>query len=240
MGKVKIAALSDFHIGIAARMDAFGHRRDDFLRFLDDLEDEHDQIVFLGDIYQCDHGLRTGPLSAQKQLAMARERTPWITERLSRPGYTLVHGNHDAVTARVLGAPTAVRLGSDDFSVLLTHGDAHDPVIGTAPRVSATATWASGRLRSAWMRPVADWLEGRDVDIKAKRFQVAGGPYARAAEGLLTQHGVDVVVFGHTHVPWRQEVAGGVLLNTGTCSRSQHMIASIDTEAKTATIRVGR
>ena len=235
---MKIAALSDFHIGVTDRVDAFGHRRDDFLRFLDRLEADHDRIVLLGDIYQCDHGMRTGPRAAAAQLEAARARTPWLTERLARPAYTLVHGNHDHITAAALKAPTALRLGDDDFSVLLTHGDAYDPVISTAPRVSATATWASGRLRSVGLRPLADWLEGRDVAIKAERFQVADGAYARGAAQLMAEQGVDVVVFGHTHVPWRHRMAGGVLLNTGTCSRSQRMYATIDTQAKTADVRV--
>ncbi len=235
---VRIAALSDFHIGIADRMCALGHTPDSMLRLLDHLESTHDHVVLLGDIYQCDHALRTGPQSAARQLEQARARTPWLTERLSQDNYTLVHGNHDAITRVVLGAPTAVRFGDADFSVLLTHGDAHDPVIGTAPRVSATATWASGRIRSAGLRPVADWLEGRDVSIKADRFQVPGGPYAQGAETLIARESVDVVVFGHTHVPWRTEVAGGILLNTGTCSRGQQMYASVDTEARTAKIRV--
>jgi len=235
---MKIAALSDFHIGIADRMCALGHRQDDFLRFLDRLESSHDQIVLLGDIYQCDHGFRTGPVSAIQQLARARARTPWLTERIGRPHFTLIHGNHDAVTASVLDAPTAICLGNDDFSVLLTHGDAHDPVIGTAPRISATATWTSGRIRSAGMRPIAAWLEDWDVSIKADRFQVPGGPYASAAASLIAAEGANVIVFGHTHVPWRQVVPGGVLLNTGTCSRGLCMYASINTEARTAEIRM--
>lgn len=234
---MKIAALSDFHIGIAERMCALGHRHDDFQRFLDRLEASHDHIVLLGDIYQCDHGLQTGHGAATRQLASAQARTPWLTARLAQPNVTLVHGNHDAITASVLGAPTTLRLGSEDFSVLLTHGDAHDPVISTAPRVSATATWASGRLRSAGLRPLAQWLENRDVSIKAGRFQIPGGPYAQGAAGLIADTGVDVVVFGHTHVPWRQAVPGGVLLNTGTCSRGQRMYATIDTEARTAAVR---
>ncbi len=235
---MRIAALSDFHIGIRDRMCALGHTRDGLLRFLDHLESTHDHVVLLGDIYQCDHGLRTGPVSASAQLMLARQRTPWLTERLARPHYTLIHGNHDAITRLALDAPSVVRLGDADFSVLLTHGDAYDPVIGTAPRVSATATWTSGRIRAAGLRPVADWLEGRDVAIKADRFQIPDGPYARAAAALIAREGVDAVVFGHTHVPWRVEVPGGVLLNTGTCSRGQRMYASIDTRARTADIRV--
>lgn len=233
---MKIAALSDFHIGIAERMCALGHRHDDFQRFLDRLEASHDHVVLLGDIYQCDHGLQTGPAAATRQLAQAQARTPWLTARLAQPNITLVHGNHDAITASALDAPTTLRLGDADFSVLLTHGDAHDPVIGTAPRVSATATWASGRLRSAGLRPLAQWLENRDVSIKAGRFQTAAGPYAQGAAELIAATGADVVVFGHTHVPWRQTVPGGVLLNTGTCSRGQRMYVSIDTSARTAEV----
>ena len=220
---MKIAAISDLHIGASSRTDTFRHRADAFQHFLDVLEDTHDTIVLLGDIYQCDHGWRLG--CSRAALEAARARTPWLTARLAQPGYHLIRGNHDAITAEVLGAHRTLRLGP----VLLTHGDQLDPVLQAAPQVSAAATWGSGRLRAAGLRPLARWLEGRDVAIKGARFQTPLGPYAEGARRLREDtEGIEVVVMGHTHIPWRQSLPdGGVLLNTGTCSQGQRMYASI-------------
>lgn len=222
--RLTIAAISDLHIGAHARTDTFQHDADAFQRFLDHLEATHDTIVLLGDIYQCDHGWRLGMGGDGAQLAAARARTPWLTERLAQPRYRLVCGNHDAITETALGAARTLRLGP----VLLTHGDQLDPVLAAAPRVSAAATWGSGRLRAAGLRPLAGWLEGRDVALKGQRFQTPQGPYAAGAQALLAANpDVSVVVMGHTHRPWRQPLRGGLLLNTGTCSQGRWMYASI-------------
>ena len=45
---MRIAAISDFHIGATALTDTFGHAEDAFLRWLDRLEARHDRIVLLG------------------------------------------------------------------------------------------------------------------------------------------------------------------------------------------------
>ena len=224
---MRIAVISDLHIGARDRADTFRHGAADFGRFLDGLERSHDAIVLLGDIYQCDHGGLPGNRAGQ--LAAARQRSRWLTERLRDPGYHLVSGNHDAIAASELGARRTLRLGR----ALLTHGDQFDPVIGRAPATSTAATWASGRLRAAGLRPVARWLEGRDVSVKARAFQTPEGPYAAGARQLIADHpGVEVVVFGHTHVPWRLALpeSGGVLLNSGTCSQGRLMYASVDSE----------
>jgi len=224
---MRIAVISDLHIGAHARTDTFGHSADSFQRFLDALEAEHDRVVLLGDVYQCDHGWRLG--NSATELAAARARAPWLLERLERPDYTLVHGNHDAVL-RTEGVPTEIWLGrTDPFPALLLHGDSFDPVIQKAPGVSGAATWASGRIRRAGLRPLAEWLEDRDIQVKGKRLQTPGGPYVRGARGRMQRDGARLVVMGHTHIPWRYETSEGTILNSGTCSRGQKMYASLDT-----------
>lgn len=225
---MRVAVLSDLHIGALPRTDAFLHDTGRFTRFLDRLEATHDRVVLLGDVYQCDHGLRADPASMRRQLDAARARSGWLTERLARPAYRLVHGNHDAITADALGAPTELRFEGAAGSALLTHGDRYDPVIGAAPGLSAAATWFCGRARWLGLRPLAGWLEERDIAIKADRYQTPDGPYAQGARALMRERGVRFVVFGHTHAPWRLELPEGVLLNTGSCSRGRLMYASLD------------
>ncbi|MCB9744572.1 MAG: metallophosphoesterase family protein [Alphaproteobacteria bacterium] len=223
---MRLAVLSDLHIGASARADAFGHDEDEFLRWLDALEREHDGVLLLGDVYQCDHGLRPGHRAAGRLLERARARSPRLSARFEAPHYRWVHGNHDLITRDALGAPERLRLGQ----ALFLHGHQFDPLIQRQRRVSAAATWASGRLRAAGLSPLAQSLEDQDVAIKARRYQTPEGPYARGAEALMAETGASLVVMGHTHVRVVLELAGGRLANTGTCSRGRREGLSVDTE----------
>ena len=53
---MRIAVLSDFHVGATDATDSFYHAESAFLPYLDELEGEHDLIVFLGDIFQTEYG----------------------------------------------------------------------------------------------------------------------------------------------------------------------------------------
>lgn len=227
---MKIAAISDLHIGATERSDSFGHKEEDFLRFLDGLEATSDRIVLLGDIYQTDHGWLPGESMAKKLLSLAQERLAAFTARTARTPYLWVHGNHDAVTASVLGAHTSVVLGDGDFKVKFTHGDAFDPVLQGLKGLSEVGTWLAGRIRAAGLQGVAEYLEDQDVNTKARLHQTPDGPYVRGARGLMASEGVSAVVMGHTHVPMRAEVHGGVVANTGTCSRGRFMGVRVDTD----------
>ena len=73
---MRLAALSDFHIGARAGMDEFRHDEQRFLERLARVVASHDRVVLVGDIYQTDHALFTGPRAAARQLQLARRRLP--------------------------------------------------------------------------------------------------------------------------------------------------------------------
>lgn len=232
---MRIAAISDLHIGATARADGFRHAPAAFLRFLDELERMHDRIVLLGDVFQTDHGARPSAASRARHLHRARARVPEIAARFDAPPYVYVHGNHDEIAARELAAPEHHHVAGA-APALFIHGHQFDPVALGAPRLADLGTWTCGRLRAVGLRAVAAWLEGRDVAVKDRRFRGAHGPYARAAGRLAREHGTPIVVMGHTHVPSLTRIPEGIAVNTGTCSDGRRMWASIDTEAGTATI----
>ncbi len=226
---MRIAAVSDLHIGDRAHSDTFRHAEGDFLGWLDVLEAQHDTLVLLGDIYQTDHGPLPGPASARRALALARERTERLSLRFAEPQYRWISGNHDPITHEVLGAARSLTFGEPGCRALFVHGDAYDPVIGRAPRLSAAGTWFTGQARAVGLRTVAEVLEDRDVTVKGRLHKGPAGPYGRAAQALMAEQGVQVVVMGHTHIPVRLELPDGVLANTGTCSRGRFMGVSVDT-----------
>ncbi len=233
---MRIAALSDFHIGARAYTDEFHHAEDDFLAYLDGLEAEHDRIVLVGDIYQTEHALLPGLTAAARQLARARARLPALAARLRGPKYLYLHGNHDAVAARELGLPEHLRLTADDFTIVFIHGHQFDPIFQRARAAAQAATWFTGRLRRVGLRPLAQWFEGRDVALKHRRFGHADGPYARAARRLLREHAADLVVMGHTHVPHLHVLPEGRVVNTGSCSRGRRMHVTIDTATRSVDV----
>lgn len=236
---MKVAALSDFHIGARHHSDGFGHPVQRFLGFLDELEALHDRIVLLGDIYQTDHSAWPSEAEARRSLERIRERVPALAERFDRPPFEHVWGNHDVVVGPALGAPERLRFAGR-YPALLTHGHQFDPVATQAPWAANLGTWATGRLRAVGLRPVAGWLEQHDVEIKERRFRGSEGPYAQGARELMHAHEASIVVMGHTHVPGITPVGEGVMINTGTCSRGRTMWASIDTEAGTVEVHDGR
>lgn len=231
---MRIAALSDFHIGARAGMDEFRHDESAFLERLARVVDQHDRTVLVGDIWQTEHDWRFGHAPAARQLALARRRLPRLARALDRLPY--VHGNHDAIARAELGAATELRLEADGCAVLFVHGHQFDPIFARAYAAARAATWFTGRLRRAGLRPLAHYFEAKDVALKHARFGHADGPYAAAARALMRDRGVQLVVMGHTHVAHAHDLPEGTVVNTGTCSAGRFTVATIDTATRRATI----
>jgi UDP-2,3-diacylglucosamine pyrophosphatase LpxH len=226
---MRIAALSDLHIGARARADVFRRPESELIDFLDELEEAHDRIVLLGDVFQAEHGWFFGSRIARAELARAARRMPRFLRKLGSDRYIYIHGNHDAVARSRLGARTDWRIEADGFAVYFIHGHQFDPLLRYVYPLARSGTWLSGRLRFAGLRQLPDWLEHRDITIKDQRFRGPGGPYGRAAAALMRQHRANAVVMGHTHVPDRITLSDGIYANTGSCSVGRRMFVSIDT-----------
>ncbi len=228
---LRVAVLSDLHIGSPPVVGAFGHDVGAFARHLDGLLATHDHVVLNGDVFQCDHGLRWDRDAHRGALARAMAAHPWLCERLDRPRVHYLRGNHDDVAHDVLGASERLVLGVPGAQVVITHGDQHDPVIGRAPGISAAATWFSGRVRRAGLGRLASALEDRDVVIKAGRFGGATGPYAAGAAALMVETGAQVAILGHTHIPEHHALPQGIFANPGSASLGQFRWVSVDLAA---------
>ena len=225
---MKVAILSDLHIGCPPVPGAFGHPPRAFADYLARLLDTHDQLVLNGDIFQSDHQLIPGITSQRAAIARAVDANPWLHDVLELDQTTLLRGNHDDETQRVLGAGVRHMVDGPVGRLVVTHGDVHDPVIGTAPGISALATWSSGRIRRIGLGRLAQWLEGRDIAIKGARFSGPAGAYARGAAVELAQHNAQVVVFGHTHQPALLTLAPGIYANPGSASLGHRAHVSVD------------
>lgn len=225
---MRVAVLSDLHIGCPPVRGAFGHPPAAFDAWLGQLLDSHDHVVLNGDVFQADHQLRWGRGSETAAVRRALNHHPWLRARLDDPRVRLLRGNHDDVTAELLGAGRVATFSGAAGALVVTHGDHADPLIGQAPGISALATWTSGRLRRLGLHGLSTWLEGRDISLKGARFGGVEGPYALAASALLREHDAQVVVFGHTHIACLQVLQDGIYANPGSASLGRKAWLSVD------------
>ncbi len=235
---MRIAAVSDLHIGLDPATDAFHHDPEAYGAFVDELLATHDRLVLLGDVITADHAWAWGPRFARAHLRRVLGRVPWLADRLVDPRVHYVHGNHDLVARDVLGAAERIVLG-ENVRVMFVHGHQYDPVARGALPLANAGTWVTGRMRAAGVPSVAQWFEDRDVAIKDGRFRGAEGPYARAADRLCAAQDVAAVVMGHTHAARLDATVHGLSVNTGTCSCGRFEWVGVDTVARTVSVHRG-
>jgi predicted phosphodiesterase len=223
---MKLAVISDLHLGAGDRADVFGHDDADFLRFLKFMEGNFERIILLGDIWETLQSRRLG--SALQELELGKAAHPEIARRFERPKYRYVHGNHDIV-AGVLGVPEELHLEADGVRLLFTHGHQNDDLVMRRRWLSELGVWLGGWIRrvglSAFYRLCAhidDLRGGLSLDGARCAFQ-------QWAVGEAARREYDVVVTGHTHLAARTEHGSRLFLNSGSCSEGQLSFLSIDT-----------
>jgi predicted phosphodiesterase len=223
---MKLAVISDLHLGSGDLADGFGHEDGEFLRFLTFLEGNFERVVLLGDIWETLQSRRLG--SAREELALARSKHPEIAKRFERPKYSYVHGNHDIV-AGLLGVPDELSLQADGVRLLFTHGHQNDELIARRRWLTDLGVWLGGWIRrvgwGAFYRLCAQIDEARGgLSLDGARCE-----FQRWAVGEATRREYDVVVTGHTHLAARTEHGSRLFLNSGSCSEGKLSFLSIDT-----------
>jgi predicted phosphodiesterase len=223
---MKLAVISDLHLGSGDWADGFGHDDGDFLRFLTFLERNFERVILLGDIWETLQSRRLG--TPREELALARATHAEIADRFRHPQYCYVHGNHDIV-AGLLGVPDEVSIEADGVRLLFTHGHQNDDLIQRRQWLSDLGVWLGGWIRrvgfKAFYRLCAKIDEARgglSLDGTRCAFQ-------RWAVGEAARREFDVVVTGHTHLAARAEHGSRLFLNSGSCSEGKLSFLSIDT-----------
>lgn len=224
---MNIAVISDLHLGSGDAADQFGHEDGRFLRFLRFLEGHFERIVLLGDIWETlTPALPVGPVTA---LHRARAAHPRIAERFERRQYLYVHGNHDLVAGRALGAPEDIVLEDRGTRILFTHGHLYDALIRRARWLSELGVWLG-----AWVLRMRLDRIYHAVDRITRLGGASSGDgssFQRWAVSLAKARAADIVVTGHTHVSVRAEHEHALFLNSGSCSRGHFSFLALDTRA---------
>jgi UDP-2,3-diacylglucosamine pyrophosphatase LpxH len=222
LGQMRIAVISDLHIGA----DEFSPTG--FGEFLDHLEREHDEIILLGDVFECYSPALPWRALAQYDRLDRLHRD--ITHRFRSAKYTILSGNHDMVLRRARGIPSRTERAHNGYRILLSHGHENESAFGSAIKVRLVELymWLIYRLKRIGLPALYHWSYRIDYELNMKD---GGAAHVEAARRLV-RDGYDVVVFGHTHVARHVELReGGTYINTGDCVR-RRMYASLDLERR--------
>jgi predicted phosphodiesterase len=233
---MRIAVISDLHLGPGDETERFGHDDHEFVRFLRFLEQDHQEIVLLGDVYEALMPRRRGAAAAE--MVRCRAAHQEITRRFDQPNYRYIHGNHDLVARQVLGAPAEHLLEADGVRVLFTHGHHHDWLVRRAPLTAELLVWAGGWLRR-W--GLASWHLFFDrFDQWWSTASLRTKPaFERWAIGMARERKADVVVTGHTHTGARSGHGDALYLNSGACTDGRINWLSLDTATLDFRYQVG-
>lgn len=221
---MRIAVISDLHLGANGKTDIFGHDDFEFLKFLGFLESNFERIVLLGDIWET----LTAPSWGRKveELRAAQERHRELFSRFQRPKYIYVHGNHDLVAAQVNGAPEECAMTVDGVRILFSHGHQGDGICHARKSISEMGVWAGGWLRRLGLNLAYTYF------AQIERGRVGDGSDCLVRSWALSEAAhrrADIVVTGHTHVPAKSEDGSCLFLNSGSCAEGDISFLSLDT-----------
>ena len=226
---MKIAVISDLHLGSGDQADRSRSRDERLLRHLDFLEAHFEVIVLLGDIWET---LASPlPMDRPRELARARAAHPAIAQRFRARPYLYIAGNHD-LCATSEGVQDQAVLESHGVRILLAHGHQFDPLVQRARWFTELVVWlvawltrVDGGLVFRLYELLETWMRAWNHRPDRCRFQLAAIEAAR-------QTAADVVVTGHTHFPTLAWHGDRLFLNAGHCTRGEIHFVSIDTEER--------
>lgn len=223
---MKLAVISDLHLGGGDLADGFGHDDTEFLRFLKFLESNFERVILLGDIWETLQSRKWG--SAREELTLARAAHPEIAKRLERSQYHYVHGNHDIV-AGLLGVPDELQLRVDGVRLLFTHGHQNDPLVQRREWLSHLGVWLGGWIRRIGLGAFYRLCASLDGARAGCSLDGSRCDFQRWAIAEAARRDFDVVVTGHTHLAARNEHGSRLFLNSGSCSQGELSFLSLDT-----------
>jgi predicted phosphodiesterase len=225
---MKIAVISDLHLGTSDVTDLFGHDDFEFLQFLQFLEQNFERIVLLGDVWETLTGKYP---DAARELGRARAAHPEIARRFASARYTYVHGNHDYVAGRAEHAPEEVLIDADGVRLLFTHGHQNDRLLERARWLSELGVWLGAWIRRFGLGAAYEALRRLDEKRHGATLDGPNCAFQRWAVQVAENRNVDVVVTGHTHLATRAEHGARLFMNSGSCSGGLTTFLSIDTRA---------
>ena len=224
---MKIAVISDLHLGVGDRSDRFGHELNRFLRFLRFLEDNFERVVLLGDIW--DPLTTSGRVSAREGLRRCRETHETLGHWFERKPYVYVHGNHDLAAGCLEGAPEHHWVEANGVRILFTHGHQHDVLVRWTPCLAGLGIWLGSWLLRLRLSHLYRFLDRIDCLRSGFSSNASACSFQRWAVTAARAQSADIVVTGHTHYPTKAQHHDVLFLNSGSCADGRFTFLSMDT-----------
>ena len=229
---MRIAVLSDIHLGAKDRLDRFGrtrHAEANLLATLRALEAEVDRIVLLGDIFETLRGVVPG--TRAEELRKCLRAYPEIAKRVLEDNrYTYIFGNHDFVAKDALSAPEFYAVEVRGRRALFFHGHQADWISKGEARLSRVALWGSGMMERLGIG-VTRWVDQHHFEPPRPGEPPRVSKMESKALAIGKEMGADIVINGHTHRAIRHDIDGQIYLNSGTCLGGHREYVLLDLEA---------
>lgn len=225
---MNIAVISDIHLGRGDRADrALGHD-EALLRFLDQLEAQHELIILLGDIWET--LTSRWPGLHKREARLVKRAHPELAQRFDQPQYHYIVGNHDRAVGLIEGSPHELVLEVDQLKIRFTHGHQHDIWSTRLRYIGEAVVWISGwgaRLGTDALTRFFDWFH--NVITGTSDLENLGTLELELIEESKARD-VNLTVIGHTHLPGISRDEDHLLVNSGYCLGSVLHFVSIDTQ----------
>ena len=227
---MKIAVISDLHLG---RGDLADRRRDqdeELLALLDYLEAHYERIILLGDVW----ALLTPkcPGWMKRELKKVREAHPQLAQRFASSPYDYIVGNHDRAVEFLEHKPQELLLKTDQITILFTHGHQFDLWAHQLRYVGEFVVWISGwaaRFGTQALTRFFDWTH--NLLTGTSTLDHLGALEQKLIQYAQTHH-AHITVMGHTHIPGIIKSQGHFLVNSGHCLGHLYHFVSIDSQSK--------
>jgi len=235
---MRLAVISDLHLGRGDLADAFGHEDGEFVRFLKWLERHFEKIVLLGDIFDVLTAPRFGSQRAEFQ--QIRRAHPELVARLLSPPYIYVHGNHDRAAQQVFAAPQEMVVEDHGVRILFTHGHHFDWIIHRVRHLSDASVWLGGWMRRLGWNAIYRFGYELDMRLRMGRERGLASKFQQWAVALAAARHADVVVTAHTHWPCVRTIGSRMYLNSGACFEGRFEFLQLNTQSATFELGKGR
>jgi UDP-2,3-diacylglucosamine pyrophosphatase LpxH len=213
---MRVAVISDIHIGPPGKADIFGHSDRSFCGFLRNLEISFDKIVLCGDIIETLTPKYPGQYEQAFWQAWSYHRE--VTSRFEKDIYIYVYGNHDFIAKKTVGAKERVNIHGATF----LHGHQTDALV-TYPIGEVIVYLAGWAMRAGFKS-----LYEKASQVESIRHLRKSSAFYSKVQELAND---SILVMGHTHSAKVQKIGDVLYMNSGYCAFGNQIGCSLDFES---------
>lgn len=214
---MKIAFLSDTHIGRNDHTNDFQYSQVDFVDLLESLKSKTDLIILTGDIFEMWQGPKYLDIDAEVKYIKKNYKfaIDTINSLIEEGNLIYVLGNHDNCMRKLLVkyVRTKLLLPIEGIKLFVTHGHIYDKANSTLSIIGKTIAWLVGMLERL------GWKSADQTPTRLKRFFpgwfTGNKHYKNISLKIIEKHNPVVVVMGHTHQYEIVAIDGSMFVNTG-------------------------